>query len=41
MGWKNGQGVFDWWMGDENIEGQLRMDFAGIELTGFAEKGRE
>lgn len=38
-GWKNGQGVFDWWMEDTNIEGQLIMDFDGEELAGYKEKG--
>ena len=37
--WKNAQCVFDWWMEDENIDGQYSMDFDGIDLIGFKEKG--
>lgn len=37
--WKNAQCVFDWWMEDENIDGQYSMDFEGIDLIGFKEKG--
>jgi phosphoadenosine phosphosulfate reductase len=30
IGWKNAQGVFDWWMEDKNIEGQMSInDFIG------------
>lgn len=39
IGWKTGQGVFDWWMEDKNIDGQYSMDFEGTELIGFKEKG--
>ena len=39
VGWKTGQGVFDWWMEDKNIDGQYSMDFDGIDLIGFNEKG--
>ncbi|MGO5053562.1 phosphoadenosine phosphosulfate reductase domain-containing protein [Lachnospiraceae bacterium LCP25S3_G4] len=39
MGWKNGQGVFDWWMEDKNIDGQYSMDFDGLDLVGIKEKG--
>lgn len=31
--------VFDWWMEDKNIDGQYSMDFDGIDLIGFNEKG--
>ena len=37
--WKNAQCVFDWWMEDENIDGQYSMDFDGVDLIGFKEKG--
>lgn len=37
--WKNAQCVFDWWMEDENLDGQYSMDFNGTELVGFKEKG--
>ena len=37
--WKNAQCVFDWWMEDENIDGQYSMDFDGADLIGFKEKG--
>ena len=40
IGWKTGQGVFDWWMEDKNIDGQYSMEFEGAELIGFKEKGR-
>lgn len=39
IGWKTAQGVFDWWMEDKNIDGQYSMDFDGIDLIGFNEKG--
>ena len=39
IGWKTGNGVFDWWMEDKNIDGQYSMDFDGIDLIGFNEKG--
>ena len=39
IGWKNAQGVFDWWMEDKNIDGQYSMDFDGTDLVGFKEKG--
>lgn len=39
IGWKTGQGVFDWWMEDKNIDGQYSMTFDGAEMTGYAEKG--
>ena len=39
IGWKNAQGVFDWWMEDKNIGGQYSMDFDGADLVGFKEKG--
>lgn len=37
--WKNAQCVFDWWMEDENIDGQYSMEFDGTELIGFKKKG--
>lgn len=37
--WKSGINVFDWWMEDENIDGQYSMDFDGADLVGFKEKG--
>ena len=37
--WKSGAEVFDWWMEDENIDGQYSMDFDGTYLIGFKEKG--
>lgn len=37
--WKSGCDVFEWWMEDENVEGQYSMDFEGAELVGFNEKG--
>lgn len=37
--WKNAQCVFDWWMEDENIDGQYSMNFDGTDLIGFKEKG--
>ena len=39
IGWKTGNGVFDWWMEDKNIDCQYSMDFDGIDLIGFNEKG--
>lgn len=39
IGWKTAQGVFDLWMEDKNIDGQYSMDFDGIDLIGFNEKG--
>lgn len=39
IGWKNAQGVFDWWMEDKNINGQYSMDFDGTDFAGFKEKG--
>ena len=39
IGWKNAQGVFDWWMEDKNIDGQYSMEFDGADLVGFKEKG--
>lgn len=39
MGWKTGKDVFDWWLEDENIKGQYKMEFSGTELTGYTEKG--
>jgi hypothetical protein len=39
IGWKNEQGVFDWWMEDKNINGQYAMEFDGPDLTGYIEKG--
>lgn len=39
-GWKNAQGVFEWWMEDKNIDGQLKMDFDGTELIRYKEKGK-
>lgn len=40
MGWRTAQGVFDWWMEDETMEGQLAMVFDGNDITGFREKGK-
>lgn len=37
-GWSTPQGVFDWWMEDETIEGQLGMVFDGSTITGLKEK---
>lgn len=37
--WKSGEAVFDWWIEDENIDGQYSMDFDGADLVGFKEKG--
>lgn len=37
--WKNAQCVFDWWMEDENIDGQYSMEFDGAEMIGYKEKG--
>ena len=37
--WKSGEAVFDWWMEDENIDGQYGMEFDGADLVGFKEKG--
>lgn len=37
---KTGRDVFEWWMEDENIEGQYSMDFDGTILTGLKEKGK-
>lgn len=37
--WKSGIDVFDWWMEDKNIDGQYSMNFDGIDLVGFNEKG--
>lgn len=38
MGWKTGQGVFDWWMEDEKITGQYSMTFNGTDIVGYSEK---
>lgn len=37
--WKTGYDVFLWWMEDENINGQYGMDFEGMDLIGYTEKG--
>lgn len=37
--WKSGEAVFDWWIEDENIDGQYSMNFNGVNLIGFKEKG--
>ena len=37
--WETGIKVFNWWMEDKNIDGQLSMDFSGQDLIGFNEKG--
>ena len=36
--WKNGEDIFFWWMEDKNINGQLSMEFDGMDLVGFKEK---
>ena len=38
MGWKTGQGVFDWWIEDANITGQYSMNFDGSNMVGYSEK---
>lgn len=38
--WKNAQSVFEWWMEDENIDGQYSMNFDGENLIGYNEKGK-
>lgn len=37
--WNTGYDVFLWWMEDENINGQVGMDFEGMDLIGYKEKG--
>lgn len=37
--WKSGAAAFDWWIEDENIDGQYAMKFDGTDLIGFKEKG--
>lgn len=39
VAWSSAQEVFDWWMEDKNTDGQYSMDFDGIDLVGFKEKG--
>lgn len=39
-GWKTAQDVFDWWIEDEDIKGQIKMKFDDQNnLTGFQQKG--
>lgn len=38
-GWKTPAGVFEWWMEDQRMEGQMSMVIEGNEITGFREKG--
>lgn len=38
-GWKTPEGVFQWWMEDQSMEGQMSMVIEGNEITGFCEKG--
>lgn len=38
-GWKTPEGVFEWWMEDQRMEGQMSMVIEGNEITGFREKG--
>jgi len=38
-GWKTPEGVFQWWMEDQSMEGQMSMVIEGNEITGFREKG--
>lgn len=37
VGWKTAQGVFDWWMEDENIRGQMGMVFEEDSFIGYKE----
>ena len=37
--WKTGYDVFLWWMEDGNMNGQYGMDFEGMDLIGYTEKG--
>lgn len=39
IGWKTPEGVFDWWMEDQSLEGQVSMVIEGNIITGFREKG--
>ena len=39
IGWKTPEGVFDWWMEDQSMEGQVSMVIEGNVITGFREKG--
>lgn len=39
LAWKTGEQVFLWWIEDQNIDGQLSMDFEGTDLIGYNEKG--
>lgn len=38
--WETGIKVFNWWMEDKNIDGQLSIDFNGADIVGFNEKGK-
>ncbi len=38
-GWKTPESVFQWWMEDQYMEGQISMIIEGNEITGFREKG--
>lgn len=38
-GWKTPESVFQWWMEDQCMEGQISMIIEGNEITGFCEKG--
>lgn len=38
--WKNAQDVFDWWLEDTDIKGQVKMEFDDQNnLIGFQQKG--
>lgn len=37
--WNNAQGVFDWWMEDQNVNGQIEIEFSGTEIEGLKERG--
>lgn len=39
IGWKTPEGVFEWWMEDQSMEGQVSMVIEGNIITGFREKG--
>lgn len=38
--WETGIKVFNWWMEDKNIDGQLSFNFDGTDMAGFNEKGK-
>jgi len=37
--WKSGEEVFLWWIEDPNIDGQVGMEFDGMDMIGYTEKG--